>query len=307
MGKLLLGDNYENLYDTDEYVSKLKERNVLKAVNLDGFYGDDLIKMKKKIGIHEDSFINFLWIDLEDIDPKHTEKLILDAYEKGCRGIKLWKDITLYKGIRTDDKRLDIVYETAARLDIPVLMHIGDPVAFFKPLDEYNERYEELSLNPDWQFNDRKRYPSFEELMEMQCNTIKNHPDTTFIIAHVGSYAENLSAVAEWLEEFPNMYIDIAARIAELGRVPYTARKFFAKYSKRILFGSDCGPLNLSSYKYMFRFLESDDEYFPYDEEFGQGRWCIYGLKLDDETLKDIYYRNACRLLHADEKIFQEE
>lgn len=304
MGKLLLGDDYDKRYDTADYVNKLREKNIVKAVNLDGFYGAELVKMKNKIGEYSGFFINFLWIDHENLEEDYLRKLITDAYEKGCRGIKIWKNLTLDYGIRTDDERLDVVYEMAADLNIPVLMHIGDPTAFFKPLANTNERYEELAANPDWQFADHSHFPSFEELMEMQENTIARHPNTTFIIAHFGSYSENLEQVGKWLDAYPNMHIDIAARIAELGRVPYSARRFFYKYSKRILFGSDCGPLSLGFYEYMFRFLESDDEYFPYDVELGQGRWHIYGLYLGDEVLKDVYYKNACRLLHIDEEEF---
>ena len=82
----------------------------------------------------------------------------MEAYRKGARGIKMWKVISLeYRDtygryIRTDDSRLDVVYQTAAELHMPILIHIADPVAFFKPADRHNERFEELNCHPDWQF-----------------------------------------------------------------------------------------------------------------------------------------------------------
>lgn len=319
MGKLLLGDNYQELFDTDEYVNQLKKWGVMKAVNLDGFYGKDLDDMKDKIGSYQDYFINFMWIDFSYYDEvdfeSKTKQLILENYEKGARGIKLWKNISLYlkdingKAIRCDDKRFDMIYDMAAELDIPVLMHIADPVAFFKKVDEYNERIEELSECPDWNFSDSSKYMTFEELMEMQENVIKNHPKTKFVIAHVGSYAENLGWVSQQLHQYPNMVVDIAARIAELGRVPYTARKFFIENQNQIVLGTDSHPLSLGFHTITYRMMETDDEYFAYQplEKPGQGRWAIYGLHLPDEVLQKVYYKNACRVLKIDEKVVEKE
>jgi predicted TIM-barrel fold metal-dependent hydrolase len=311
MGKLLLGDNYANRYNTGSYVRALKETGVYKAVNLDGFWGDDLNAIKEKIGDYSDFFLNFMWIDFHDIGDAHfkenTRRRIHDAYDLGIRGIKMWKDITLFKKdqdnkpIRTDDERLDAIYDTAAELNIPVLMHIGDPVAFFKKRDAHNERWEEMQNYPD--FSDRSRFYSFEDLISMQENTIRNHPGTTFIIAHVGSYSENLGWVQRQLDLYPNMYVDIAARISELGRVPFTAHRFFIHNQDRILFGTDTTPISLGSHLIYYRFLETHDEYFPYQisgEKPGQGRWAIYGLHLPDDVLKKIYYKNACHIFGQD-------
>lgn len=320
MGKLLLGENYAEKYDTAEYVKELRKNGVVKAVNLDGFYGHHIDDMKKKQGEFTDFFINFMWIPLEDYDEpdfgQKTERLIRESYRKGCRGIKLWKDISLYlrdregKAIRTDDKRFDVIYDTAAELEIPVMMHIGDPVAFFKPKTSENERWEELNACPEWEFSDPDRYMSFQELIDMQEDTVRNHPNTKFVIAHVGSYAENLGWVGEQMEKYPNMYIDIAARIAEIGRVPYSARRFFEKYQNRIVFGTDSTPLTLGYHKIYYRLMETDDEYFPYHldcEGPGQGRWEIYGLYLEDDILRKVYYKNACSLLNIDVGKFEEE
>lgn len=319
-GKMLLGENYASLYDTKEYACELLKHGVVKAVNLDGFYGSDLDEMNRKLTGWEQTFLNFMWVDMEHFEepdfPSRVRGQILECYKKGCCGIKMWKDLTLYRKdregrpVRTDDPRLDAVYETAAELGIPVLMHIGDPTAFFKPKDERNERYEELDANPDWDFSDAERFPRFETLMEMQENTIRSHPDTVFVIAHVGSYAENLGWVGEQLSKYPNLYVDIAARLAELGRVPYSARRFFTAYQDRILFGTDSTPVTLGAHPVYYRCLETEDEYFSYEPDGGipgQGRWAIYGLFLEDEVLKKVYYKNACRLLHLDEEAFEEE
>lgn len=317
LGKLVLGDDYKNLYNLNDFKQELETLNIHHIVNLDGVWGTEMDDMLNHTQAMSSQLTSFVWIDVSKIDdPDFSEKVkahLYDAYAKGARGIKMWKVISLNQKdksgnyIRTDDERLNIVYKTASELNIPILIHIADPVAFFLPVDNTNERYEELNENPDWSFGKEGQY-TFKELMDMQDSMIRNNPETKFIVAHFGSYAENLKHVAQRLDQFPNMYIDIAARIAELGRVPYSSREFFIKYSNRILYGTDCTPLNLDLHKKYFRFLETFDEYFEYQEEgehAGQGRWRIYGIGLPDEVLKDVYYRNACKLLNLDIKHFE--
>jgi predicted TIM-barrel fold metal-dependent hydrolase len=135
-------------------------------------------------------------------------------------------------------------------------------------------------------------------IMTQLANLVTRHGETVFIGAHVGCYAENLVWVSDLLDRAPNFHIDIGARIPELGRQPYSARRFFMNYADRILFGTDMG-VNLDVYRIYYRFLETDDEYFSYDtgEIPGQGRWHIYGLHLPDAVLEKVYWANACQIL----------
>jgi len=195
--------------------------------------------------------------------------------------------------VAVDDPRLAPIWETAAGLNLPVLIHVADPPAFFKPLDERNERWEELHAHPDWHFPSPP-FPPFSAIMTELAHLITHHPRTTFIGAHVGCYAEDLAWVGALLDRCPNFYVDISARLGELGRQPYTARRFFTRYADRILFGTDMSP-DLALYRIYYRFLEADDEYFSYstNEIPEQGRWQIYGLFLPDDVLEKIYFRNA--------------
>jgi predicted TIM-barrel fold metal-dependent hydrolase len=221
----------------------------------------------------------------------------------GADGLKIWKPFGLHvrdqRGqlVAVDDPRLDPLWATAGELGLPVLAHVADPVAFFEPLDERNERWEELHAHPDWQFPSPP-FPPFLSILEAFARLVERHPATTFIGAHVGCYAENLAWVSALLERCPNFFIDFSARIAELGRQPYSARRFFLRHADRILFGTDAGP-RLESYRLYYRFLESDDEYFSYDNNDppGQGRWRVYGLHLPDEVLEQVYSRNAERVI----------
>lgn len=312
MGKLLLGEDYDLKYDTGEFLERLNRLGVVRLCNMDGVWGAEFDRMLDKTRGFEDRVYHFIWIDHSRIDERGfgsmVRRHIIDSFKKGARGIKMWKDISLAskdksgRYLRTDDDRFKVVYETAAELGIPILIHIADPAAFFKPVDEKNERYEQLIANPQWRYYRSGRY-SFEELMDMQDNMIERNPHTIFIIAHFGSYVENLSHVAQRLDSYKNMYIDIAARIDELGRVPYSAREFFIRYKDRILFGSDCTPLSYGEHQIAYRFLESEDEYFPYwpeDENQDGGRWHIYGLGLQKDVLESVYNRNAKKLLRIE-------
>jgi predicted TIM-barrel fold metal-dependent hydrolase len=221
----------------------------------------------------------------------------------GAEGLKIWKNFGLrvcdHLGqlVRVDDPRCDVIWQAAGELKLPVMIHVADPVAFFKPLDETNERWEELNAFPDWQFPNPP-YTPFMDILNGLANVVKRHPETKFIGAHVGCYAENLSWVGALLDECPNFYVDISARIGELGRQPYSARKFFIEHADQILFGSDFGP-DIEAYRLSYRFLETDDEYFNYNtgDIPMQGRWYVYGLSLPEEVLRKVYYQNAEKLL----------
>ena len=248
--------------------------------------------------------------------PELQAQAIERAHENGAKGLKLLKTLGLYLReditsgtlVKIDDRRFDPMWDTCSQLHLPVAIHVSDPIAFFTPTDRFNERYEELSNHPDWSFYDHE-FPSNRELLEARNRVIARHPNTQFIVLHVGNFAENLANVAENLDRFPNMTVDIAARIGELGRQPRTARRFFDKYQDQILFGTDATPhgeefpqqlFGNQLYEIYFRFLESGDEYFDYAPAKipPQGRWKIYGIELPEPILKKVYYQNAAHQLH---------
>lgn len=237
------------------------------------------------------------------------------AKKDGARGLKLLKTLGLYLRekvttgplVKVDDRRFDPMWEAAAALNMPVCWHVSDPEAFFLPIDRFNERYEELHNHPDWSFHGQD-FPSNAELMETRNRVYARHPKTQFISLHVGNDSENLANVSEWMDKFPNMHVELGARIGELGRQPRASRKFFERYQDRILFGTDATPhgfefpqqlFGTALYEIYYRFLETEDEYFDYAPAAvpPQGRWRIYGLGLPDSILRKVYYENAARLL----------
>jgi predicted TIM-barrel fold metal-dependent hydrolase len=233
----------------------------------------------------------------------------------GAVGLKILKTLGLYlrdggpqgKLVRVDDPRFDPMWETCGRLGLPVAIHVGDPEAFFLPIDRFNERYEELNAHPDWSFYG-KDFPAFKEILGARDRVFARHPKTTFVALHVGHWGENLAAVGEMLDKFRNVHVEIGARIGELGRQPRTAARFFDKYQDRVLFGTDAIPLGTETpqqvfgedlYRIYYRFLETEDEYFDYAPAKlpPQGRWRIYGLGLGEQILRKVYHENAQRVL----------
>jgi predicted TIM-barrel fold metal-dependent hydrolase len=237
------------------------------------------------------------------------------ARDAGARGLKILKTLglVLREGgatgglIKVDDHRLDAMWDACGSLRLPVLIHVADPEAFFLPTDRFNERFEELNNHPDWSFHGRD-FPSFRELVDAFDRVVARHPRTQFVAVHFGLDAENLASVSDRLVRYPNLHVDTAARIGELGRQPRAARAFFEKHQDRILFGTDAVPggddtpqqvFGEALYEIYFRFLETEDEYFDYAPAPvpPQGRWCIYGLGLPEGILRKVYHDNAARLL----------
>ena len=291
-----------------ELLRLMDELNIEKLVNIAGVLGDDPRESFRSYeGIHPDRFITIGAIDLAGFDAPEFDGFVRREMRRlkdcGLHGLKVWKTVGLYlrdgvgRLVAPDDERLAPVWRTAAELDWPVYLHLADPVAFFRPLDEENERYEELLANPGWHFHGGD-YPGFEQLLAAQERLLARETGTTFILAHVGAYAENLAYVGGLLDRFPRVHVDISARFGELGRQPYTARDFFLRYGDRILYGLDGTP-DAAAYRLTFRFLETLDEYFPYapGEPPPQGRWRIYGLGLPAHILARIYRENAVSLL----------
>lgn len=293
----------------DEMHAALDEAGVTRLVDLDGGWGEAILLRHLEKLSPSGRFLVFggvdwgRWPELGSAFPEWAARRLEAQKAWGAAGLKIWKPFGLTvkdeqgELAPVDDPRLDPLWLTAGELGLPVMVHVADPPAFFEPLDATNERYEELSSHPDWHFPSPP-FPPFLSTLEGLANLVARHPKTTFIGAHVGCYAENLAWVGALLERCPNFNVDISARIGDLGRQPYSARRFILSFADRVLFGLDEG-IEVKSYRRVYRFLETDDEYFNYSagEIPGQGRWYAYGLHLPDDVLKKVYQENAVRLL----------
>jgi len=315
-----LSPDREYLGTPQELLAVMERKNIRAMVNLTGGYDHGLTEAVAKYDraypgrfytFTEPSYSRFQ----EPNYPKMQARAIEQAHRDGARGLKILKTLGLYLRenitsgtlVRIDDARFDPMWDACGQLNMPVALHISDPIAFFTPTDRFNERYEELNNHPDWSFYGGD-FPSNADLIAARNRMIARHPTTQFVTVHVGNFSEDLKNVGENLDRFPNMSVDIAARIGELGRQPMTARKFFDKFQDRVLFGTDATPhgdefpqqvFNDQLYEIYYRFLETNDEYFDYAPAKipPQGRWRIYGIDLPDSILRKVYSENAARLL----------
>jgi hypothetical protein len=294
-----------------ELLDLLDQAGIARFVDLDGGWGEQLLDahLDHFKGPAPQRFLVFGGVDWSQWPekgpgfPEWAAGRLRLQKARGAEGLKIWKGLGLqvrdYLGelVDVDDARLAPLWETAGELGLPVVIHVADPVAFFGAVDETNERWEELGNHPEWAFTSPP-FPPFLHIINGLANLVIRHPHTTFIGAHVGCYAEDLGWVGALLERCPNFFVDISARLGELGRQPYTARRFFLKYADRILFGSDMGPYP-EAYRVIYRFLETDDEYFNYNASPlpMQGRWHVHGLYLPDDVLEKVYFCNAERVM----------
>lgn len=306
-----------------DFVELMDRNRIAICCSMDGKLGPDLQQHRQFLWAeHEDRFLIFAHLDWQG-DGKadapanwacnrpgfalRTAERLRQAHAEGVAGLKIFKGLGLeYRDadgrlLRVDDPRWDPIWKTCGELGIPVLMHTADPAAFFLPIDATNERWEELSRRPEWSFYNHAQdddYPDRDALLAARNRVVARHPKTNFIGAHLAESGEDLQRLGQWLDRYPNLYVDFASRINELGRQPYTSRDFLIDHADRVLFGTD-GPWPEIRIRYYWRFLETRDQYFPYSEKDfpPQGFWQIYGVYLPDDVLSKIYFENAARII----------
>ena len=298
--------------DADAMLRAMDALNVRNAVNLSGGYGTALwAQLDKFAAPSHGRLIIFANLDFAQIDdPQFGPKMadyLTEAKRRGAGGLKVFKSLGLTirdksdAVVPIDDPRLAPAFARCGELGLPVLIHSADPVPFFQPIDEHNERWMQLKRHPDWSFFG-PRFPSWQAVIDQRNRMIAAHPQTTFVVAHLAESGNDLAQLGRWLDAMPNMNVDLSGRENEIGRQPIAARKFFIKYADRVLFGTDRYPgrLDQPRYKIYFRMLETDDESFDYyDANFPpSGEWKISGLDLPDDVLEKIYGGNARRILH---------
>jgi predicted TIM-barrel fold metal-dependent hydrolase len=297
-------DRKQSAADVAKLVQDMDSLNMRVMVNLSGSTGEELARGLSNLkGRHPKRFVVFANLDFTGIDDpgwgaKAAVQLAADV-ARGAQGLKIFKNLGMTlkdnKGerVHVDDPRLDLVFEKCAELGIPVLIHTAEPASFFQPQDRFNERWLELK-----QFPGRARppeaFPSWETLLTEQHHLFAKHPKTKFIDAHLGWMGGDLARLGRLLDTLPNVYTEIGAVLAELGRQPRFARDWFIRYQDRVMFGKDIWAPE--EYWVYFRVLETADEYFDYYRK-RHAFWKMYGLALPDEVLKKLYYLNALKVV----------
>ena len=296
-------DSRENI---DRVIAAMDELNIQVMVQARPSSGDRLrsqIEAVREAG-YQDRFVFFASLDLSDVGPGSGARIAAQLEEDVAAGAVGIGEIGKGFGLTTrkadgtrlqmDDPELDIVWETAARLGIPVFVHTADPPEFFQPLDFTNERWLEMALFENRRFNDPSRFPAFDDLMAERNRMLAKHPETTWILAHMGWHTHDLGRLGEIFDAYPNVHAEVGAVLYDLGRQPRFAREFFEQYQDRILFGKD--SFQPDEYPYYWRVFETADEYFDYYRDY-HAFWKLYGMDLPDDVLRSLYYGNALRII----------
>ena len=287
-------------------ISAMDELNLQVMVQARGSSGSRLTSQIEAVRAagYADRFVFFTTLNLRNVGPGSGARIAAQLEADVAAGAVGIGEIGKGFGLGTrkadgtrlqlDDPELDIVWETAGRLGIPVFIHTGDPSEFFRPLDLENERWLEMALFPNRQFNDRARFPTFEDLMAERDRLLAKHTNTTWVLAHMSWYTQDLGKLGELFDRFPNVHGEVGAVLYDLGRQPRFARAFFEKYKDRILFGKD--SFQPDEYPYYWRVFETEDEYFDYYRNY-HAFWQLYGMGLPDDVLRQLYYGNALRII----------
>jgi predicted TIM-barrel fold metal-dependent hydrolase len=243
------------------------------------------------------------------------ERGLREAAEHGCVGVKVWKHLGLWiedasgQRLAIDDARLDVLWEVAAELRLPVAIHVGDPPAFFAPLDDDNPRIEELRVHPEWWYGGGD-FPSLEQIHEELESVVASHPRTTFIGVHFGCFMA-WRDVRRMLATYENYRVDTAAAIADMGAGDVTeVREILTAFPDRAIFGTDLirtrdfdmphlgeeGRWALADFfDAHWRFFETAASGLAHPLP-AQGDWTVTGLDLPDDVLHRLYWHNAAEI-----------
>ena len=288
----------------EKVVKAMDQLNLQVIVNLSGGWGDRLRQglAAIKSSPYPERMVLFANVDFQDIGPGfggRAAKQLEEDIKAGAKGLKIFKQLGLWyqktdrTRLKLDDPELDPIWDMCARLNVPVLIHTADPAEFFRSIDYNNERWLELALYPARRYQDRSRFPTFEELMNERDRLFIKHRNTKFIVAHMGWHANDLARLGRMMDKMPNIYPEVAAVLYDIGRQPRAAHDFFIKYQDRLLFGKD--SFEPDEFPYYWRVFETADEYFDYYRDY-HAFWKLYGISLPDPILKKLYYANALKV-----------
>ena len=314
--------NHLDGYSPDVLLEMMNRAGVSKVMNLSGLrQKSEILEEQKRLNsVMGDRLMTAAPLPWHEVSKDGAVdrfcSRLEDYEENGVVALKIYKKLGLVTRdeygdgelLELTDKRFDPIWEKCSELNFPIFVHQADPEAFFHEIDKNNERLEELGAHRDWSWYDPEgKLPSRQELLKKLERVIASHPETIFISVHVGNDVENLQNVSRLLDRYPNMWVDISARVAGLGRQPNLSRKFFRNHPDRVIFGSDLPPHH-EMYAQYRRFFETDDDNFAYPTHVsGQGSWRISGIDLSEEIVKKLYRENMEKLLSVDHAKLIEE
>lgn len=290
--------------DIDEWVKTMDKAGVAKSVILTYTTGAAFDSIVAKYARYPGRFVLWCGFDYTGYNdpgwPEHALKELERCHKMGAKGVGelgdkgkglFYSKPTPAYGMHLDDPRMKPLLKKCAELQMPISVHVSDPMWMYEPMDSSNDG---LMNAYDWKIDVTENgILNHEQLVNSLKNAVKENPKTTFIACHLANCIYDLSILGAMLDQYPNLFADIAARYEETATIPRFIKAFYGKYQDRLVYGTDMGH-SLNMYKSTFRILESADEHFYQDHSY---HWPLYGLALSDTVLKKIYRDNALKIL----------
>ena len=289
----------------DQWVKNMDEMNIEKTIILSGKIGAEFDSIYQAYaGKYPDRFEVWCGFDYSGYDkPEFGSAAVTElerCYKVGARGVGELGDKgkgmfycdTKAWGMHLDDPRMDALLEKCAELNLPINIHVADPIWMYEKMDKTNDG---LMNAYEWRLDNQPDIVGHSGMIDILENAVKRHPNTIFIACHFANCSHDLNKLGEMLDKYPNLYADNAARYAETAPIPRFVSKFYQKYQDRIVYGTDMS-FNSKMYRTTFRILESLDEHFYAYEQFGY-HWSLYGFGLGDDILQKVYRENALKII----------
>jgi predicted TIM-barrel fold metal-dependent hydrolase len=289
-----------------EWVENMDVVGVEKAIILTMTTGAQFDEIYRKYAKYPDRFEMWCGFDFTGYDKPGfgagAVKELERCRQAGARGVGeihdkgqgLVSGKSKAAGMHPDDPRMALLFEKCGELGMPVSLHVADPIWMYQKMDRHNDGLMNAYL---WRLDNQPNIVGLGGMIEILERTAARHRNTTFVACHFANLDYDLGRLGEVLGRNPNLYVDIAARYAETAPIPRFAAQFYAKYSDRLVYGTDMG-LDQAMYRITFRILESLDEHFYEIEQFSY-HWSLNGFGLSDAILRQVYHDNAAKLLDA--------
>lgn len=240
-----------------------------------------------------------------------TIAYLQESFQHGAIAVKIWKNIgmelkdTNGKWVMIDDPRFDSVLNFIEKNNITLLGHLGEPRNAWLALDQMTISGDKSYFKEHPQYHQflHPENPSYEDQVNARDNMLKKHPNLRFVGAHLGSLEWNTDELAKRLDQFPNMAVDMAARIPHLQVQSVKGWQkvydFMVKYQDRLIYATDmgvdpnsnfvavnneCHEVRMTDWKFFATNEELTVPHFP--EKFK-------GLQLPKEIVDKIYRTNA--------------
>jgi predicted TIM-barrel fold metal-dependent hydrolase len=228
----------------------------------------------------------------------------------GAIACKFWKNIGMEirkpsgEFLMIDDPLFDPIFDYLTREGIPALMHLGEPLACWQPLDENRPHYGYYSQHPEWHMYTKPDYPSHQQIIDARDRMLARHPKLRVVGAHLGSLEYDVAEIAARLDRYPNFAVDTSARLNDLAiQDTKTVRQFLTAYAGRVLWGTDTvarDPLSalpeaeqtarLARFESRF---QREFTYYESEETFTVANREVRGLGLPADVLDQLYHESA--------------